>query len=217
MIENIDDILVCSKHGAYAKSQVVCPRCGKKPTEAPKNGGTQFLATMPSVLVSKTEKVPFLSYSAYITKYTKSSKTEYDRYCTLWSLADSGIIQDFECQPKFELRPRIIVKKTELFPKPYTQAREIYTADFRYTIQGYTIIEDVKGAKIKGKTRQLKPYVKTAARNKHKSLIAIWYQQGRLHNTRLLLTVWYNKQWHYFNSNQNEIQFSLESIASEAA
>lgn len=211
-------------------SEFYCGSCGKsryganinigsitKPTQKPKTAQKRDLSIVSGVLSAESEKTAFLSVSEYMAKYSKSSKTEYDRYCYLWSLADRGIIHDFECQPEYELNPRIVVEPTKLFPNKVIQSREIYTADFRYRIDGYTIVEDVKGGKIKGTKRQLKPYVKTAARNKHKSLIAIWHQQHKLANTRLLFTVWYGKEWHYFNSNQNEIAFSLETLKGQAA
>lgn len=69
------------------------------------------------------------------------SKKEMRRYLTLKQNQMLGFIQNLELQPKF---------KFEVDGKPLKMnrkgARQVtYTADFRYTENGETIVEDVKG------------------------------------------------------------------------
>lgn len=197
----------CPNCGTCYTTQDVCPNC--RVVSVSSIGSNTHSAN--SVL-----EAPILSYPQYVSKYPKTSKSEYQRYVYLLNCLHLRLISELKLQPEFELRPRIVVKSNGIHTG-YTQAREIYTADFSYRYGEHLIIEDVKGGKIKGKKRQLKPYVKTPARNKHKSLIAIWYQLGFLDKRSLLLTVWYGKQWHYFDSNHNQIDFSLAQAISEAA
>lgn len=66
------------------------------------------------------------------------SKLEADRYCELKLLQRAGKITDLKLQPAFELLPS--------FRKNGTTYRGIYyKADFSYTLNGKTIIEDTKG------------------------------------------------------------------------
>lgn len=68
------------------------------------------------------------------------SKAEAERYKELRIMERAGIITDLKCQPKFQLIPTF-VKDGKTF-------RGItYIADFRYTQDGRTVVEDVKGYK----------------------------------------------------------------------
>lgn len=68
------------------------------------------------------------------------SKLEAQRYCELKLLLKAGKIQDLKLQPSFELIPA--------FRKNGVTYRGIYyKADFSYTLNGKTIIEDTKGFK----------------------------------------------------------------------
>ena len=72
---------------------------------------------------------------------TYDSKKEYRRHCELLLMERSGLITDLERQVKYVLIPsqRIDGKLVE---------RELaYRADFRYTLNGKTVVEDVKGFK----------------------------------------------------------------------
>lgn len=68
------------------------------------------------------------------------SKAEAERYKELRMMEQSGVIADLKCQPKFQLIPTF-VKNGKTF-------RGInYIADFSYTQDGRTVVEDVKGYK----------------------------------------------------------------------
>ena len=72
---------------------------------------------------------------------TYDSKKEYRRHCELLLMERAGAISDLERQVKYVLIPsqRIDGKVVE---------RELaYKADFRYTQNGKTVVEDVKGYK----------------------------------------------------------------------
>ena len=175
MIEGVYNIAECKQHGSYIANSAGCPRCGKKPTEAAKNGGTRVLATMPSALVSKTEKAAFLSYSDYIAKYKRSSKTEYERYKYLWACVQDGTIRGLRCQPKFELFKGLRPSSNILRPRPKKIQDIGYTADFEYIYQGIRVIEDVKGTYGNSKKNRKKgivgkPIISDSARLRHKML-----------------------------------------------
>jgi hypothetical protein len=70
----------------------------------------------------------FGNHHTYIDGVHFSSKREAHRYEELLLCLKSGTIQDLKCQPKFP------------FPIGFE-----YRADFSYTQDGKTIIEDVKG------------------------------------------------------------------------
>ena len=72
---------------------------------------------------------------------TYDSKKEYQRHCELMLMERAGTISNLERQVKYVLIPsqRIDGKVVE---------RELaYKADFRYTQDGKTVVEDVKGFK----------------------------------------------------------------------
>lgn len=68
------------------------------------------------------------------------SKKEASRYSSLKLLERAGAISDLELQPKFTLQDSFIYRGHKI--------RAItYKADFRYILNGRTIVEDVKGDK----------------------------------------------------------------------
>lgn len=85
------------------------------------------------------------------------SHKERDRYIFLKSLEDKGVISDLKCQVRYTVIPAVYgereveyyteklhVKKTKI--EKYTrQQAAYYYADFVYTFNDETIIEDVKG------------------------------------------------------------------------
>ena len=66
---------------------------------------------------------------------TFDSMAEMNRYLELKMLAKSGVISGLELQPKF-----LLIPKTEKGGKAV-----YYKADFKYTKDGKTVYEDVKG------------------------------------------------------------------------
>lgn len=211
MIESIDDIANCPEHGAYMKSLGQCPRC---PQTAQK-GANLNVMDIPLGNKPKPRKKGRKSQSANkhtFDGHTFDSKPEYLRYLYLKQLQADGTISGLQVHPEFELRPRLVIPANAIHGT-FTQSREIYTPDFAYRWQGVYIVEDVKGGQKRGKKKLLKPYVKTPARNKHKALVTMLYSKP---NRVFLLTVWHKNQWHYFNSNQTEIQFSLEQVKDAA-
>jgi hypothetical protein len=130
--------------------------------------------------------------------FTFDSNPEFARYLDLRGLQADGVISGLIVHPLFELKPRIVVKANGIH-KGYVQARETYTADFSYLLGSHVVVEDVK-ALVKGK-----PYVMTAARNKHKALIAIWHTQNALVSKSLILVCQDGNDWMYFDSNSNPI------------
>lgn len=68
------------------------------------------------------------------------SKAEGRRYLELKMLLNAGKIQDLELQPEFVLQEKFKYKGK-------TERAIIYRADFKYTEDGETIYEDVKGHK----------------------------------------------------------------------
>jgi hypothetical protein len=71
---------------------------------------------------------------------TFDSKKEANRYGELCILLKANIIQSLELQPVFEIQPK--------YKREGKTIRSIkYIADFRYTENGKTIVEDVKGFK----------------------------------------------------------------------
>ena len=90
---------------------------------------------------------------------TFDSKREAERYKTLKRLESAGVIRDLELQRKFILIPAQREESTEVYksglrkgePKPgKTIERECsYIADFVYTENGRTVVEDSKGVRTK--------------------------------------------------------------------
>jgi hypothetical protein len=84
---------------------------------------------------------------------TFDSKREANRYCELVLLEKAGQIQNLELQKEFELIPT----QREVIPEPDDKGgRKIgkvierpckYKADFTYTENGKTVVEDTKGCK----------------------------------------------------------------------
>lgn len=96
---------------------------------------------------------PFYSKTKYHNKKTKiddmifDSKKEALRYKELKILEKSGLISDLKTQVRFLICPKSRENKRERF----------YIADFTYTENGKTVIEDVKSkATLKDKVFSLK-------------------------------------------------------------
>ena len=76
------------------------------------------------------------------------SKKEYRRYCELKLLERAGVISDLELQKPFMLIPAQYEGKAD---KPGKASKTLleravtYKADFVYTQDGKTVVEDVKG------------------------------------------------------------------------
>lgn len=66
------------------------------------------------------------------------SAVERDRYRHLALLEKSGVIENLELQPVYELHPAFERNGTKY-------RREVYKPDFRYRQGGTSIVEDVKG------------------------------------------------------------------------
>lgn len=85
------------------------------------------------------------------------SKKEADRYCELLFLQRAGLISNLELQKKFELIPA----QYEYFERYGKKGQRLkdgkkclenaitYIADFVYTENGKTVVEDTKGMKTK--------------------------------------------------------------------
>ena len=72
--------------------------------------------------------------------HTFDSKAEAERYCQLRLLERAGVIRGLECQKVYELIPA--------YKKGKKTVRAVkYLADFVYTENGKTIVEDVKGCR----------------------------------------------------------------------
>lgn len=88
---------------------------------------------------------------------TFDSKKEADRYCELCFLQRAGLISNLELQKKFELIPA----QYEYFERYGKNGQRLkdgkncleqsitYVADFVYTENGKTVVEDTKGMKTK--------------------------------------------------------------------
>ena len=68
------------------------------------------------------------------------SKKEASRYSHLELMQRSGVIEDLELQPRFEIVPQHKWNGK-------TQRKKSYVADFKYKENGVEIVEDVKGMK----------------------------------------------------------------------
>lgn len=85
------------------------------------------------------------------------SKREYKRYMELVKMVDTGVIKNLCRQVPFELIPEQREPSTEVYskgankgkPKPgkLIEKKCVYIADFVYTCNGKTVVEDVKGYK----------------------------------------------------------------------
>ena len=74
----------------------------------------------------------------YLDGHRFDSKKERDRYTVLKSLEKAGKISELKLQVPFDLIPT-------LKHNGKTLKKIIYKADFTYTMNGETIVEDVKG------------------------------------------------------------------------
>lgn len=91
-------------------------------------------------------------YSRKVTRngVTFDSVKEYKRYCELLLLVRAGAITDLKRQVEFELIPvqrepdRVGVRGGKIKGKTIEHAVK-YVADFVYTENGKTVVEDVKG------------------------------------------------------------------------
>ena len=72
------------------------------------------------------------------------SKKEASRYCELKLLEKAGVIKDLELQKEYELIPAIYESDSPTTRKCIERAVK-YKADFVYTENGETVVEDVKG------------------------------------------------------------------------
>jgi hypothetical protein len=141
------------------------------------------------------------------------STDEKDRYLYLEAMQERGIISELSRPTAIETRPKLIVPNNSIHSR-FEQRREVYTPDFAYRWGGYFILEDVKGKRFTKKLKNLKPRLHHGDANKIRDLQAILVK----HPKRVfLLTVYHSGYWHYFNSNQTQIEFSLEQLNEDAA
>lgn len=84
------------------------------------------------------------------------SQREYTRWCELKLLQRAGEISDLQRQVKFELIP------TQYDPvtKKVVERNCVYIADFVYTENGKTVVEDAKGMRTKEYTIKRKLLLK---------------------------------------------------------
>lgn len=90
---------------------------------------------------------------------TFDSKREYKRYCELKLLERGGYISDLKFQQKFVLIPEQREDSTEVYqkgknkgklkPEKVIEKECSYIADFVYTEDGKTVVEDTKGFRTK--------------------------------------------------------------------
>lgn len=73
---------------------------------------------------------------------TFDSKKEADRYLVLKKMESEGIISDLILQPEYLLLPKQVDANGRCLERSLS-----YRADFSYTKDGETIVEDVKGFK----------------------------------------------------------------------
>lgn len=85
---------------------------------------------------------------------TFDSKKEYKRYCELALLEKAGQIENLRCQVKFQLLPSYIETYPRYSEKTGKRLKDgkrtiekecSYIADFVYTENGETVVEDTKG------------------------------------------------------------------------
>lgn len=104
-----------------------------------------------------TMKSKFHSKKITAHGITFDSKKEYRRYCELLLLERAGKIQNLELQKVFELIPSQY-ETFERFGKKGQRLKDgkrciekacVYKADFVYTENGKTVVEDTKGFKTK--------------------------------------------------------------------
>lgn len=102
-------------------------------------------------------KNKYMARRVYMAGEQFDSKREAWRYLELTKLVDTGVIKDLCRQVPFELIPEQREPSTEVYskgvnkgkPKPgkLIEKKCVYIADFVYTCNGKTVVEDVKGYK----------------------------------------------------------------------
>lgn len=102
-------------------------------------------------------KNKYMARRVYMAGEQFDSKREAWRYLELIKLVDTGVIKDLCRQVPFELIPEQREPSTEVYakgankgkPKPgkLIEKKCVYIADFVYTCNGKTVVEDVKGYK----------------------------------------------------------------------
>lgn len=86
------------------------------------------------------EKNKYGAHKAQVDGITFDSKFESERYANLKLLEKAGAIHDLKLQPRYLLQ--------EGFTYNGHKERKIeYVADFQYTLNGRTVVEDAKGMK----------------------------------------------------------------------
>lgn len=74
---------------------------------------------------------------------TFDSRKEYRRFCELRLLEKAGEVADLRCQVRFELLP------AQRIDGKVVERSVTYIADFTYTENGQTVVEDTKGIRTK--------------------------------------------------------------------
>lgn len=100
-------------------------------------------------------KNKFNAKRIYIGGETFDSKKEYNRYCELRLLERAGEISNLERQVEYELIPAQFEmvwdkRKGEYRKGKCLERKCCYIADFRYSENGKTVVEDVKGYRNSG-------------------------------------------------------------------
>lgn len=98
------------------------------------------------------------------------STTEGRRYSFLSLAQRLGLISNLEVQPSYVYQDSFRVQVNAIYDKPFTVAAMRYTADFRYTFRGLTVVED---AKAYAENKQ-QPLVESSARNRHKQIMKVF-------------------------------------------
>lgn len=170
MNENMWQCKSCNQW--WSSGATMCEYCQPAtiPVKPPKQAQTapkQRLQVVSGANTRTNKKHP--STSKTVDGITFHSKTEARRYVVLRDAQRAGIIHDLVLQPKFDLLDTARIPDDALFPKATFKKRS-YKADFLYTYQGMTIIEDTKGeTKKRGEWR---PRVMPYDTLRHRLLIA---------------------------------------------
>lgn len=239
MSDDTYNVAECPKHGSYIASPDGCPRCSQKPfsnvvsvssigqcASTPEKSQkrrktpskqkqrlsesqTEQSYIMPIALPKGKERSQKWLYQGEVF----DSTPEKNRMLYLEGLQDQGIISGLRPHPKYPVNPAVIVPANDIAPE-FEIPEELYTADFCYRYNGYFIVEDVKAPRQTKVRRTLKARVETASKLKYRQLDR---QMATRKKQVFLLTVWHGRQWHYFNSNQTEIEFSLEQVEDKVA
>ena len=81
----------------------------------------------------------YKAHKTTIQGMTFDSKKEAGRYLVLNQMSKDGLITDLVCQPAYQF----VIDGEVLRYKPSNRAVK-YVADFTYTLDGVTVVEDVK-------------------------------------------------------------------------